>query len=747
MFNPARNRGKYLWMSSLALLLLNMIVMPALSQDKGITVELSGNVIDISYNHVKRLTGGRPLLENKTLPHGLSASDSMYTFGNATQSVKVSFKKSMYPNITGIYLSAQGIGEMKGNEFFGLFFSAAPGYKEGVTFYRYKPWNAWTKPVKIKTPDELETWDNQCFYWRYQDGTYGIAIPISDHGYRTTLGSENKNFGCKALSYVDGYETDVVPAMVIGFGDDLYQLLSKTYETAVSFMGSPENLRKHKKFPEPFEYVGWCTWNASSNGAKLNEETIIDGVKSFTKNNFPLGWVLIDDGWFDHENAQLRSIHPDTTKFPNGFSPLIKKLKTDFHLKHVGVWHAFNGYWHGIDPASKLGERYNNELFSWKQRKWVDVDTSSVVTYYFIKPGSDSLEAFYDRFYSYLKKEGFSFVKVDNQLVVERMSPENFAIGNLANAMHTAVNASAKKYFNNAIINCMDMTSDAYYNFGLTPVARSVEDYFPYKKDEDYNLQHGNAAAHILQGVYNNLYFSQLVFPDLDMFQSHNPNAEFHAIARAINSGPIYITDEVGKQNFDLLKKLILHDGKIILSDEPLLPAEDCLFQVQDRKPFKAFSKSNGIGLLGVWNCADADEVSGTVSAGDVNDLSGEKFALYESLSGELHIVDYKTKIPVSLKRMAYKLYYVAPLKKGVAPLGLLNKYNAPATIANYTVSKSGLYVNLKEGGRFGAVLPSKPKKILVNGKKHPDFTFEGNLCIVNVTEDGNPIEVVIKIR
>lgn len=720
-----------------------------LAQSNTVTATANGNAIDVTFQGQVRLKGGIPKIEKVDLPDKLQATTkNTFTFGTPAKAVTLSIKKSAYTNIVGLYLASAGVSNVKANEFQGFFFSAIPGYKEGVAFYRYKPWNSWTKPVKVSTPGALESWDNQCFYWRYTDGLYGLAVPISDQGYRTTLGSEQGAFGSKAVSNVDNYHTESIPAFVVGFGDDLYTLLANAYETAMTFSGSPENVISKKKFPEPLSYIGWCTWNASSMGSKLNEETVTKGVESFTKNNFPLGWVLVDDGWFDHKNSQLRSFSPDATKFPNGFKPLVAKLKNDYHIKHVGIWHAFNGYWNGIDPTSPLGERYKNEMFSWDQRERVDAEDSPVTTYHFIKPSSDSLTAFYNTFHAYFKREGISFIKVDNQLSVERMSKQNFPIGDMARKMHSKLNASAKKYFDNAMINCMDMTADAYFNFGATSVARSVEDYFPYEKGETYNLQRGNAAAHILQGIYNNLYFSQMVFPDLDMFQSHNPNGEYHAIARAINNGPIYVTDNPGEQNFEILNRLVLSDGKILRADQPLLPTQDCLFQVQDEKLFKAFSRSKNIGLIGVWNAADADSVSGSISPADANLNQDGKYALYEAFSGKVSIIDHDAKIPVSLKRMKYQLYYVAPLRNGMLPLGILDKYNAPATISTADVFDSYFKVVTREAGKFGAVLPRKPKKVFINGKAAPKFNFADNLFTVQIAAEKNvsTFEVIVQL-
>jgi Raffinose synthase or seed imbibition protein Sip1 len=38
------------------------------------------------------------------------------------------------------------------------------------------------------------------------------------------------------------------------------------------------------------------------------------------------------------------------------------------------------------------------------------------------------------------------------------------------------------------------------------------------------------------------------------MFETTNPNALMHAVARVANNGPIYITDEPGKHDIKLIK-------------------------------------------------------------------------------------------------------------------------------------------------------------------------------------------------
>jgi hypothetical protein len=622
--------------------------------------------------------------------------------------------------------------------FSGMFFSAIPQFKSSVVLWRYKPWNSWSKPIALHAASEMPVDDVQFFYWQYEDGAYGAAVPLNGNGFRTTIGSNGTRWGSKAVSYAPVRHIDTIPALAVAFGNDPFELFERIYKTALRAMGKGENLRELKKFPEPFNYIGWCTWNASANGKNLNEDLLLKAAKSFSDNHFPLRWILIDDGWFQNRDRRLQSFYPNPRQFPNGFKPAIDKLRKNYGIKYMGVWHTINGLWNGIDPASELGKRFAPAMFTWTQR--VNPDRDSAGTYSFIRPDSDSLSLFYDEWHRYLKDEGFDFVKVDNQVVIERMARNNYPIFSLSDSIHRALYQSVNKYFDGAILNCMDMTAEAYFNFGSTAVARSEEDYFPYETGETYNLQRGNAAAHVLQAIYNSIYFGQMVYPDFDIFQSHNPNAVFHAIARAINCGPIYITDNVGEQNFSVLRPLVYSDGRIIRSETPLLPAGDCLFQVQDRKPFKASSMVRDAGLLGVWNAADADKVQGIIRPADVRNIAGNDFVVYERFSKRMVRAGLRDSLSVSLDRMGYQLYYVVPVREGFAPLGLTDKYNAPATILDLAVQSHRAEIILYEGGSFSAYCRRKPSTVTVNDRRINNFRYVNHLLSFDVPIAKRPV-------
>jgi hypothetical protein len=674
-----------------------------------ISVRQAGGGVDISWNGKKRLSEGNAVLSGS---------------GQAVISYQIKDEVALFRLVSKRWRAGS-------NDSAGIRFADPEGFGSGICIWRYKPWNSWSKPMRIPKLSAMPEDDVQFLYFRYADDVYAAVVPLSGNGFRATLGNYHDAWGAKSKSLAP-VEADSIPSLAIAFGKDPYTLFERVYRAALQFMGRGEDARTEKRFPEIFNYLGWCTWNASDNGKHLNEDLLVRAAGSFKEKKLPIGWFLIDDGWFQQRDKRLRSYKPDSTLFPEGFAPVISRLKHQFGIRYVGIWHAFNGLWNGIDPESPLGKHFQPALFSWKEKEASDGHAGGA-DYYFIRPDSDSLESFYGNWYAYLKAEGFDFVKVDNQRITEQMALNNYPVFTLSDSMHRALYRSAAKYFNGTVINCMDMTADAYFNFGSSAVARGVEDYFPYEPHEGYDLQKGNAAAHVLQAVYNAIYFGQLVYPDFDLFQSHNPNGTFHAIARAINCGPIYITDNIGEQDTNVLWPLIYSDGRIIRSERPLLPTEDCLFQLQDPKVFKAFSRVGNVGLLGAWNAADADTVEGFLRPADVEGIKGSDFIVYEHFSKTYARLSRTRAMAVRLPRMGYKLYYIVPVQNDFAAFGLIAKYNAPATILKETRQGNKISIVLYEGGTFGAYSKNKPVKVWINGRETRDFHYRDQQLTVSI--------------
>ena len=45
-----------------------------------------------------------------------------------------------------------------------------------------------------------------------------------------------------------------------------------------------------------------------------------------------------------------------------------------------------------------------------------------------------------------------------------------------------------------------------------------------------------------------------------------------------VSGGPVYVSDRPGKHNMELLKRMVLPDGNVLLCTQPGRPTLDCLF-------------------------------------------------------------------------------------------------------------------------------------------------------------------------
>lgn len=668
---------------------------------------------------------------------GLSAWSSV-------RGVKPAIRTSvMARGTTLLSLVVQSRGTLPSDASLGIRFEDAPDFRQGVGFWRYAPWKAWTKPVQMMRFDDLEADDVQCAYWKYADGTYAVALPLGGGGFRTTLGARAGAMTTVSKALAAARVKETLPQVAIGFGEDLYSVLESVFEDAMVALGTPENLRKHKSLPQALTYLGWNTWNASENGRVMSEQWVLDQVDRLLAAKAPIRSLVVDDGYFEADDGRLQSLVPNRKKFPNGLKPVVDALKAR-GMKHVGVWHAFNIYWNGMDPESEIGKLYAGKLFSWTQKPSPIDTTGRLVTYHSLKPEAAVLNGYFDTYYTKLKEAGISIVKVDNQLVAERMAKDNYPVWDLAVAYHSAINRAVGKHFDNAIINCMDMTNDAFLNFGRTPVARSVEDYFPYKIGETYNLQEGNAAAHVLQAIYNALYFGQVSFPDFDMFETSNPNARLHAVARAANCAPIYVTDKAGQHDVELLHSLVDHEGLTLRADTPLLPTRDCLFQVQAAKLFKAWSLCGEGGLLTLMNLADAPRVSGKAYLTDIARLPPGRYAVWAQFEESLCMADDEASFEVTLPRFGHEILRAAPIRHGRAVLGLKEKLNGLASVRDTVSAPEQLDLMARDHGVLLIYCEQAPSLVLVD-EKPVKADFANQLLRIELKDGSRAYKVSVR--
>ncbi len=639
-----------------------------------------------------------------------------------------------------------GARVVKGSDSIGVSISDFPGLKTGIALNSYLPNRSWTRPSPFNQIADLEESYNQFAYWQYDNGMYAAMMPMVGKGFCGVIGRDGKYLEIKSVAKKDTpAQVGDIPVVAMAFGTGFYQMIENLIETAMADMQLDANLRKKKTFPAILEKVGWCSWNAL--GFDVTAEKLVDVARSFYNQGFPLRFMLIDDGWLTVEDEKLVAFHPDEKKFPGGFRPLVEELKK-YGVKHVGVWHTLNGYWEGIKKGSELYKQFEPDMHTYNDRIiWLHDNFSDM---HMPSPLNGAATEFFDQWYTYLKSEGISFVKVDNQDMLSRAANEDLSLQESGLLYEKVLQDNVFKHFDGNIINCFDMVPAVLYHFGSSALARGSEDYYPSDNDDNYKMAYScNAAAHVLMCQINSIWFSKFVFPDFDMFQTYRPNAEYHAIARAISGGPVYITDEPGKQNVEILKKLTLKNGQILRADQPSRPTLDCIFQIQEHKPFKAFSTVGKTGLLGAWNVANADEVTGPFSPADVVGLEGEQFAVFEHFSQSMELAAYNKSIPLSLHRMGKKLFVIVPIENEFAAFGLINKYNAPKTILSTQNIQNTIEVILAESGIFAAYSANKPSAIRINGSviSSSSIQYNDSMLLLILPDTGENVSIQLDYK
>ena len=123
-------------------------------------------------------------------------------------------------------------------------------------------------------------------------------------------------------------------------------------------------------------------------------------------------------------------------------------------------------------------------------------------------------------------------------------------------------------------------------------------------------------GVHMIHCAYNSLWMGQMIQPDWDMFQSDHVRAKFHAGSRAICGGPVYLSDNVGCHDFELIKKLVHPDGTIPRCIHIPLPTRDCLFKspLFDQKTVLKIWNVNKVSILLILHTLSKNSIQCTMT-------------------------------------------------------------------------------------------------------------------------------------
>ncbi|SHE36895.1 Raffinose synthase or seed imbibition protein Sip1 [Caldanaerobius fijiensis DSM 17918] len=594
-------------------------------------------------------------------------------------SINSAVEKDVFAPVGGVILE---IGEVK-------------NVREAMALYLFKDW--WTRPYFTNNLTELPE-RTQALTWTDGSIHYGI-LSVCSGNCKTDFAGKSGKLNAIVSTYDCGHNNYDTLSFVIGADENPYHLVHNMVEIVFSRLKVSGKPREERRLPDVFKYFGWCSWDAFYHD--VNEKGIINKAEEFKKSNFPVKWFIIDDGWSEVKDGKLLSFEEDKNKFPSGLQSLSSRLKKEYGLNWLGVWHAFEGYWSGIHPDSLIAKEYKDNIYMTKR--------GSLLPY----PDANKGFGFWNAWHSSLKEKGIDFVKVDNQSSLISFVKNNMDIARAAKGLHNALEASVGLNFEGAIINCMGMATEEVWNRPYSAVSRNSDDFFP-KIENSFR-------EHALQNVYNSFIMGHILWGDWDMFWTRHPQGINNAVLRAVSGGPVYISDEVGKTDFSVLWPLVYSDGEVLRCDMPGMPTRDCIYHNPQAEavPLKIWNKAGQYGVIAAFNINTAGiEVKGTIKPSDVEGIDGEKFVLYEYFSKKIYILDRNQSLDITLQENGVQLYIVSPLNDGFAAIGNENKYISPAVIKSVSVSKEEVNIVCREAGSFGFVSLKEPSQVLVNGKK-----------------------------
>jgi hypothetical protein len=454
----------------------------------------------------------------------------------------------------------------------------------------------------------------------------------------------------------------------------------------------------------------YCTWNGL--GQDLTEEKILRGLSALKEHGIHIVNLIIDDNWqsLDNEGESMfkrrwERFDANAKAFPKGLKQTVEIIRrANPSIQHVAVWHALLGYWGGICPNGDLAERYQTKVVRIKDPSADGPITQNVPDGKILAIDPKSVQRFYDDFYSYLQSAGVDSVKTDAQFFLDLLDdPEDRK--SFMTSYQDAWSIASLKYFTTKSISCGSMVPQIIFHSQLpttkpTIPVRNSDDFFP-----EIPASH---PWHVFCNAHNALLTRYLnVLPDWDMFQTSHPYASFHAAARCVSGGPVYITDEPGQHDLNVLNQMTaptVTGSTVILRPSVIGRTIDFYHNFNEKQILRVGSYTGwaktGSGILGLFNVSST-EASCIVSLVDfpgIYEGSDSQYIIRAHTSGRvtsrMQPQDGKCLVSVNLEQKGWEILTAYPTRSfdigtrihdltHVAVLGLLGKMTGAAAVVS----------------------------------------------------------------
>lgn len=585
----------------------------------------------------------------------------------------------------------------------------------------FNPW--WTRPVFAEQLQDIPD-QTQVAFFRYEDRC-ACFVPMVGNAFKAYLsGGTDTELRLEMTARVGGQYRLDEPLYVFAEGKTVAEAAHRVFAYLAEVKGI--RLRKERRIPEMFRYLGWCSWDAFY--ADISEDKVRQKVNELTEKQVPVRWMLFDDGWLSVKNKRLAAFQPDQTKFPNGFKALTRDIREQGDIRWFGVWHALGGYWNGIDPDSELAAREAPNLCR--------TANGTVV------PSPKTGDRFYDDWYQLLRDQGIDFVKVDGQSAVPFYFENTMPVSEAARGINEALERGAYR-MDGAIINCMGMAMENILARPVSAISRSSNDFVPKEK--------GSFAEHLLENAYNSIYQNELYCCDWDMFWTKHEDAAKHSLLRAISGGPVYFSDRIGDTVPEVLKPLAYVDGRLLMMARSARPTEDCIFcdpmtdgvlKLHNVAPWGTGKTGGGIAAYNLTGQRQAV----AFTPADVPELDGvERYWVYDFIQKKVRSLARGEQYQDAVEADGFAWYVILPQNSNGSCLGLLDKYVGFSAVESVQEFDNTQVIVLRESGTVGWASEKEPKKVIVGTMDvTADVKKSGELYILPLPETGDKAVISI---
>lgn len=536
-----------------------------------------------------------------------------------------------------------------------------------------------------------------------QDGGYWVLQPVAVDAAMSWIEVVDDShidvvYGTMGTDEVDLLD---VPVFAYGRSGDVYKVVSDVWKLLAKDKYIKKNLklRGEKDYPEPFNYLGWCSWEHFRKN--INEKVLLEAVDEIEKCEVPVRWVLVDHGHQTQAMDKLIDFKVNAGKFPGGWSPLLSRRSEK--VKWFGLWHCMYGLWGGISPEHDMDFLKPYLMKNGRGR--------------IILNGSrEAADVFYEKLVASASDNDFDFIKVD----VQTRDFNNYLMtANAVEAHHN--NAAALEHYAKkelkGLMNCMAQNLPCVFNTKYSATTRvSV----------DYRLNSVPMARnHIYQGFQNTLWMGQTVWPDHDMFHSSDQKlGRLMTVSKAMSAAPIYMSDPPKSFVGEYIFPLAFSDGRILRPMAPGAPLPKSLFNnvLMGEGVYYVIAPLTGKSAavvaysLSNKNTApvnvDITPQDYTYADAMVQPYPGRRqlppeglvyYDWYEKQGGLL-----KDKYAFSLQNMEDRLVLLCEVNNGWSVIGLENKYLSPVSVREFKAEKDKLTVVLQESAPF-VIYSDKP--------------------------------------